>query len=244
MKPSIKYSLTTICFAAVLAFSQSCSKAGTNEVGKQEMAASNNPAAQNLLWITDEKEVQGNKDTNGWSCVLRISNKLRTTNQKPPVCSVLIENITTNNLYCWWGGYGERYSKIELLNSRGDPVERTDKGKQIGTLASDAKIQEIVKDEFKAWINGKARTPGFVSIRPGRSGGIGFFIPDLFELKQSGEYTLKVQTCLIQNAGGEEYNPKLNIIWVPEVTANIQIRPKDVPHENSSVSTQTNAFVK
>jgi len=244
MKPSIKYSLTTICFAVGFTFYQSFSQTGTGEIGKQVQLISDNLVTQNLLRTTDEKEVQGGKDTNGWSCVLRISNRPWASNQKPPVCSVLIENITTNTLYCWGGKYGEIYSKIELFNSKGDPVERTDEGKQIGTWASHAKIQEMVKDEFKAWVSGKVRTPGFSSIRPGRNCGIGFCIRDLFALTKSGEYTLKVQACMIQNVGGEEYNPELKITWVPELTAKVQIRPEDIPPESLLPAGQTNSLAK
>jgi hypothetical protein len=217
--------LTAAVLAASFVVSQSCSKGETNEAGQLTTIVTNNPATRESAWGTDEKFIQGDRDTNGWGCVLRISNHPWLSDQHPPVCQLLVQNISTNTLSCWGGSYGPTYSRIELLDSLGEPVERTAEGKQIGTRTNSAQIGEMVTNRFKEWVSGRARTPGFISIRPGGNGGIGFSIPHLFQIKQPGAYTLKATVCLIQRVGGEEYNPQLKITWLPEITAKLQIRP-------------------
>ncbi len=236
----IKSRLVAAALATAFISSQSCSKGGTNEVGKLTMTATNSPAAKQPVWLADEKNVQGDKDTNGWACVLRISNQPWLSSQLPPVCSIIVPNISTNRLYCWGGLYGHTYSHIELVDAKGEPVEKTADGQQIGTRTNSAQIREMVKNRFKQWVHGRARTPGFIPVRPGQSGGIGFSIPYLFDIKQPGEYTLKAQVCLIQRVGGEEYDPEVTITWVPPVVAKFQIRPEVIPVRDSSLA-QTNA---
>ena len=228
----------------VLIFSQSCSKAGTNQTDSQTITTTKIPATSQLIWLADENSFQGDKDANGWACILQISNRPWLSDQHPPMCVVSINNISTNILYCWAGLYGEKYSKINLLNSNNVPVEKTEAGKQIGVWSDYVQIKEMVRNRFQELNRGRARTDGFVPLRPGKSAGIAFSMPDLFVLKYSGEYTLKVQTCLIQRVGGENYDPQLRITWLPEVTTKIQIQPRDVHQNNMTPSRQTNSSSK
>jgi hypothetical protein len=180
-------------------------------------------------WVAEEKEVQAKKDTNGLSCVFYISNRPLNSGQTPPVCILHIKNMTTNILKCWGGFYGETYSKIELLNTNGDLIKKTTEGKGIGTRVDDVKIREMIDERYKNYVEGHSRTPGYIIARPGENaGGIMFSIPQLFEIKTAGEYTLKIQTCLIQSIGGENYNPNLKITWFPELVVPIQIHPEGV----------------
>ena len=242
MNNTIKSRLMVTTLMAVLIFSQSCSKAETNKTDGQTIITTKNLATNQLIWLADEKSFQGDKDTNGWACELRISNRPWLSNQNPPMCGVSINNVSTNLLHCWAGLFGSTYSRIELLDSKGEPVEKTPEGKQIGTWTDAKQIQEMVKNRFQELNRGRARTDGFVPLRPGRSVGIAFSMPDLFVLKESGEYTLKVQTCLIQRVGGEEYDPQLKITWLPEVTTGIQIRSLDIPPVKLPPNAQTNSL--
>jgi hypothetical protein len=235
IRPSFMASL----LVTVLVFGQWCGKGGTNEVGKPTINPGNSPAAKQPNWVVDKKQVQGDKDTNGWSCVLWIDNIPEGYSLRPPTCKVSINNISTNVLRLWVGSSIETYSNFELLNSKGEQVRKTIKGKQIGTKTDDGQIKEMVKARFKKWVDHRARTPGYIPIRPGQDWHTSISIPDLYEIEQPGEYTLKAQMCMIQRVGGEEYNPELRITWLPRITAKIQIRsggvaPSRLPHNGPS----------
>jgi hypothetical protein len=207
----------------------------TNDVAKlppRSLPSSPNVASKfQTSWTMDEIQVEGDKDTNGWFCSLAIRNTAILSSQVPPVCNVSIANISSNMLQCWSGLYGQTYSKIELLDANGLPVEKTAIGMDIGTRASDEKIREMVKVRFQEWVNGRARTPGFIPVRPGQSSELQFSLPQLFHITEEGRYTLNVQTCLIQRIGGEEYDPVLEITWLPKVTAVLQTHLSNAPLE-------------
>lgn len=230
MNQMIKSILMAATLAAALVLNQSCSRGATNDANKQTIPPAESPRTELPLWLLDEANVQADKDTNGWCGVLYFSNQPWHSGERPPMCGTSIKNITTNTLSCWIGFYGETYSRIELLDSRGQPVEKTTMGKQIGTRASTAQIREMVKTRFQQTNRGRARTDGFIRLPPGRTCGIAFSIPDLFHIQQPGQYMMKVQTCLIQRIGGEEYDPELKIIWLPPATAKFQLREKEVNH--------------
>ena len=213
-----------ICVVATLCWSRGNSE--TNNTPKSVPLSESYNLSPDLKthWKVEEKQFQGDKDTNGWSCILAIHNMPALSSQVPPICSVKIQNISSNILECWRGLFGETYSKIELLNSNGLPVEKTAAGKEIGTRLDDEKIKEMVKIRFKQWAAGRARTPGFVHIHPGQSCEIVFSLPELFQLSEEGQYTLKIKTGMIQKIGGEDYDPDLKTVWIPEVTTIFQMR--------------------
>lgn len=235
----MKCSMILLLIAAAIC-SSSFGNSETNNPTKLLPSSYNGLTAKtpaHILRVLDEKQVQGDKDTNGWSCVLRLSNSAGWTSlQPPPVCDVIISNISANTIRCWGGVDGIKYSRIALLNSNAVPVEKTLAGKAIGTWADNKNIKEMVKARFKLWIDGRARTPGYIRVRPGQSCGIGISLPQLFELKQSGEYTLKVQTCLIEKVGGEEYEPDLRIRWLPEVVTELDIQSSNHASQGESFS--------
>jgi hypothetical protein len=202
------------------------SQGGTNDFSQDPSAGSNASQTNEWVCVAQQLSWQGDKDTNGWSSLLYISNDPWHSDERPPMCGVSIKNITTNRLSCWIGFYGETYSRIELLDSTSRPVEKTAEGKQIGTRTNTAQIREMVKARFQQANRGRARTDGFIRLPPGRTCGIAFSIPDLFVIRQPGEYTLTAQVCLIQRVGGEKYDPELRITWSPPVTAKFQLRPK------------------
>ena len=229
MNHNINKSFLAVLIAMALLFGPWHSNGGTNEAGKQTITGAGNAAIKRPNWAVVEGQFEGAKDTNGWSCMLQISNQPWLSDQCPPVCQLSAQNITTNTLTFFWGGvYGCAYSRIELLDSKGQRVGCTAKGQQIATRTSEAQIREMVRNCFKEWVHERARTDSFIRVRPGRSVGIGFSVPELFEISQPGEYTLKAELCLIQRVGGEDYDPQLKITRLPEVTAKLQIRSGNI----------------
>ncbi|MGH7988845.1 MAG: hypothetical protein ACREDS_01435, partial [Limisphaerales bacterium] len=156
--------------------------------------------------------------------------------QQHPVCIVSINDKSTNTFICWMA-YPSSYLKIDLLDSAGKPVERTEEGKQYKMLLKQRQLEELIKKRDEKHRSGLTRTDGFTLVTPKFDERFfSFGIPELFELKQPGEYTLKVQVRLIrrERVGWDSSNPKLQITWLPEVTAKIQIRSEDVSRTNSA----------
>ncbi len=218
---------------AICAIGEYRSQAGTNDLRQDASVGTNASETNDWVCVAPQLSWHGDKDTNGWSSLLYISNDPWHSGERPPMCGVSIKNTTTNRLSCWIGFYGETYSRIELFDSKGEAVAKTIKGSQINTRTSITQIKEMLRTRYNRYSSGRSRTPGFVPIRPGQTCGIAFSILDLFEVKQPGEYTLKAQTCLIQRVGGELYDPELRITWPPPVTAKFQLREKVVPAADS-----------
>jgi hypothetical protein len=170
-----------------------------------------------------EGQMEGAKDTNGWSCILTVGNIPPYSTETPLACKIFITNILSTNIMCWAGIYGPTYSRIQLFDSNGAQVRKTEMGKGIWNRSNDQEIKEMVKERFQSWVRGQSRTDGFIPVGPGQTACIDFSIPDFFELKQPGEYTLKVRTCLILRIGGEKGDPDLKIIRLPEVVAPVRI---------------------
>ena len=215
----IKSTLLVATLAAAFVLNQACSRGGTNDPSQNPSGSPTPSETNEWVCVAQQLSWQGDKDTSGWSSLLYISNDPWHSDERPPMCGVSIKNITTNRLSCWIGFFGETYSRIELLDSTGRPVEKTAEGKQIGTRTNTAQIKEMLKARFQQTNRGRARTDGFIRLPPGRTCGIAFSIPDLFVIRQPGEYTLKAEVCLIQRVGGEKYDPELRITWPPPVAA-------------------------
>jgi len=175
--------------------------------------------------LTNRVEV----NTNGILCILKIDNKSTWSSQSPPICKVSISHNLPYALRCWSGIYFEKYTKIELLDSIGVPVNKTDAGKQIGKLTNKKQILQMIHARYIEWLSGKVRVPGFVSIKPGQSLDKEFSIPNLFRISKPGLYTLIVQTCLIKHTEGDANDPKIELIWLPEVRMNFNLELKSQP---------------
>jgi hypothetical protein len=224
-------------------FMQRPCRSETHEIANQTGVITNNPIVTKSVWFADEKHYQGDTDTNGLSCVLWISNAPVYSGQESPVCKILVNNTSTNILTCW-AMYPNINTKIELLNSKGQPVEKKEAGKQYGTITNYEQLKKMVENRRVEWSSGRARTDGFIRILPGQDWGTVFSISELFELKEPGEYTLKARVCLIQRLAWEDRQPVLKFTRLPEVTAKIQLRPEDVTPENLLPSGQTNSPAK
>jgi hypothetical protein len=230
----IKTSLTGMVLGAIIVFSQTSSNGQTNETSQTVILTANNSATNKQVWVTDEKYYRGDADTNGFTCVLWVGNHTPYAGQQHPICIVSVNSKSTNTFICW-KAYPSSYLKIDLLDSSGKPVEKTEKGKQYGTLPDQKQLAELIKKQDEEHRSGLTRTDGFNLITPKYDERFtSFGLPELFELKQPGEYTLKVQIRLIrrERVGWDSSNPKLKITWLPEVIAKIQIRSEDVQKAN------------
>ena len=173
-------------------------QAETNGFGRQTLSATNK-----LAWFTDEKRCEGEFDTNRLACVLWIVNHPSNESQQPPVCAISVNNKSTNVFNCW-KTIPASYLKIDLLDAKGAPVKRTVRGSEFGTPPDEKGIQELVIKRHEAWRSGQTRNEGFSRITPTYSEQFAILsIPELFDLTQPGEYSLKIQMRLIQRVGGK-----------------------------------------
>jgi hypothetical protein len=226
MNHLIKICLMAAMLAVIFIFSQSYSKGGTNKIGNQVIAAINTPTTNRLSWLVNLSTQEGVTNADGLSCNLRIEN-----NQGIPFCTVYINNKSTNIFLKCWVVYQDSYLKIDLLDSEGRPVEKTEAGKLCGNLPSQQQLRELALKRNQEHSLGRFRTDGFRPILAMANNQIStsFDLSDLFELKQAGKYTLQMQMPLIQNPNVFDTNSDFKITWLPEVTAKIQIRSGDIP---------------
>jgi len=236
----IKRCLTALVFVAVAIFSQACSK---GEPAAENSAASNtasNSTSPKIIWTTDEKMYHGESDTNGLAVVLQIFDWSHYGGSPSFTCSVCIVNRSTN-LFDWcWKGNKTNLMKIELLNSAGKPVEKTAEGLKYGNFLTEQQYEAFFKSGKRpAFLRGYA----FIPHHTGTGYELdSFSIPELFNITESGEYTLRVQVRMGQMEFPEKKLKRL--IMPPEVTAKIQIRANYIPSTNSVSSSETRALPK
>jgi hypothetical protein len=165
-------------------------------------------------------------ETNGLSCTVAIS-PYADHGFRPPFCYVHGLNEFTN----WVRGLKmppTNLFEIELSDPQGRPVEKTAEGKMFGLPLTQKQIEDWCnKMARRGWRDGlfylsKNTSPPGVTIS-------GFSIPQAFQIRNPGEYTLQLRMRLIQlrmDASGHRYFP---VGWLPEVVAKVQIRPEDIP---------------
>ena len=144
---------------------------------------------------------------------------------KSPVCFVELSNNRignfarnqTNQDY-FLNMPRENLFAIELLDASGKPVGKTDSGSQFGLPLTDKQVTD--------WYNksishaNPRRSATLIAILPHEALPVGFFsIPEMFDIKEAGEYTLHVRMRLIMN---------MQFVWLPEATSKVQIRPEDI----------------
>ena len=184
------------------------------------------------------------KATNGLVCAVNFDRPYG--NKKSPLFNVAVINATTNFIHAFLKVPLEASANIELLDPKGKPVAKTEAGKQINPW-SDQQITD--------WFNDLLEKRSHFQAKSGSITGTFFplldfqvrgevSLPHLFQLKQAGEYTLhlkmKVAFTRLNTAGKIE----MNIFWLPEVVAKVQIRPEDIPLENRPATSQTNSPAK
>lgn len=208
-------------FVAIATFNCASAKGLTNELN------STDTSTNKLVWYAEKPTYQGKIDTNGLTVRLAIDNN--NINE----CSISISNQSSNKFYgwCYPNHYPATWLKVELLDSNGQLVERTEAGKEYGKPINMAVLHETIRKRFREWVSGRARTTGFWPIVPSEGWYplTDFNLSELFKLKQAGKYTLNIQVPMIQRVGHDEANPQLKTVWIPEITVKIQIRADDAP---------------
>lgn len=154
---------------------------------------------------------------------------------QPPICCVFAGNRTTNAVLFLQMPPTNLFS-IELLDSHGKPVGKTREGKMYGL--------SLTQKYIANWRNKQNLRPAgmWYLISPNDTNAhctVGFFsLRSAFRIEQPGEYTLHLRLRLIEarsDSSGQLYFP---MVWLPEVTAKVQIRPEDIPKTNPVPSGQ------
>src|ERR1035441_2509839 len=87
MNHNINKSSLAVPIAMALLFGPWHSNGGTNGASKQTITGAGNAAIKRPNWAGVEGQFEGAKDTNGWSCMLQISNQSWLSDQCPPARS-------------------------------------------------------------------------------------------------------------------------------------------------------------
>jgi hypothetical protein len=201
-------------------------------------------------------------DTNGLSYEVLIYSNSSDVPYLPP----MLNHIKPQAPVCWVDGWGNYTNTIEwkfflwmpptnicrvaLFDSKGQAIEKTDEGKMFGLSPTQEQI--AVWDRAAGKKHGGAFSDWHLVFVPSHPGGptiptagpIVFSLQPLFRVKEPGEYTLHLRLGLIQtkeDSSGQVYFP---MVWMPEVTAKVQIRLEDIAPENLSPTGQTNSPTK
>jgi hypothetical protein len=172
--------------------------------------------------------------TNGVGCLISVkdvpfeydSNTKPPKVLAPPVCWASVFNHSTDYIGCL-NMPATNLCKITLLDKQGHQVQKTKLGEAYGGTLS--------QEEIEAWHHHWDYPHRRMLIRLLPNGirkftdtptGICFFgIKEAFEIKDAGEYELRVQVRLVQIA--KDGSGKLHYLaaWLPEVTAKVDIQP-------------------
>jgi len=186
----------------------------------------NTTSPNSRFWLVNEDSIEGPSATNSIFSELKIQN-----GDRGPSVAIFVGNKSTNVFRDCWCLYKVSYLKIELTDSKGLPIGKTMLGNEIGGVVSPQEFKSIVSNRFSMWLSGKSRTDGFRPLisNQAQQYGFSFAIVDLFEIKKTDEYTLRIQIPFIQRVD-EKF--KTMWLWLPEIVAKIQIRSDSVSPNN------------
>ncbi len=178
-----------------------------------------------------DRTIQGDEfyasgaEIDGMACALNLP-QLRQSQVQPPICDVYALNKTTNVVSDCQLPSLENILGIELFDSKGWPVRKSDYGSRFGDFMTRKEIEKWHNDYYVR--NHHSKGGGFYVPPPHAYVGR-FSIGQAFKLKEAGEYTLRVRLALIQRKSGAlGAKATLTIIWLPEVSAKVQIRAADL----------------
>lgn len=200
----------------------------------------NNPtvSTNKIVWVAtnDERLVRhGNSDTNGLNCALTIGNYQGGIGLATPTCIVDVYSTTTNRHDACWRHYPKNYLEIDLLDSSGNPVSRTTVGKGYEHFIDQKQVQAAFLKAYDR--SHRSTVQGFGSVSPMSVGQFATIsLPELFDLKEPGEYTLKVRMRLLEIDLAKRREGKFTITPLPEVVAKIQIQKLDQPTRDGAGS--------
>jgi hypothetical protein len=240
LKGTLKSCLTLAILMAIVVFIQACGRGQTN-TASPPIKDSNKPTR----FTVNETIQLGELGTNGLKCILTIGNDTDSAGRQPPLCYAGVMVTVTNDFRnpCW-RAHDTNYLEIELFDSSGKPVERTAKGENYRHFPSEQQVEQLFKENYNKSRRRTVQGFGSAGTSPGSYGFTVFGIPDLFQLKESGEYTLKVKMRLIVIDLAMPLGEKLYAIPLPEVSAKIQIRTEGFAPTNLQPNVQTNSPIK
>lgn len=204
------------------------SQGQTSQIANQKAARTNN-----LTWSANLTVSESSTNPIGLSSNLRVENY-----QGNLQCTIDINNKATNTLLKCWNIYQVNLLKVDLLDSGGKPVKKTELGMQCGKILGQQEWEVMAQKRRIEWSSGRARTSGFGPLVAAKDHQYGtrFYISDLFILERAGQYTLHVQMPLIYLDGN-----KFKTSWLPEVTSKIQLRSGVIFQTNPPATSQTNS---
>ena len=163
-----------------------------------------------------------------------------------PFFYVNVINTTTNFIHGFLETPFEASADIELVDSKGSFIPKTDNGK-IFNAWSDQQIKD--------WFDNIRRERSKLRVKSGSITDILFpllykqvtgeiSLPRMFQLKEAGEYQLHMhmEVALTQLNAAKQI--ELVIFWLPEVVAKVQIRPEDIPLPDMRSNAKTNSLTK
>lgn len=230
------HDLLAIMLAALAGSHVFATAAETNANNAQSPA--NNTASTRVAWPS-VGNYEGGISTNGLFCRLEIGSGPDGSNRKLPLCRVWVANTSINSFLKCWKACPTNYLSIELFDSGGKPVEKSAAGRHYGASPNVKQLMELRKTLTSAKLSGRGgpRTI-YVQIPPSSPGWefASFSIAELFELKQAGEYSMRVQMRLIREPSKDQFT----FTPLPEVIAKIQIRAADIVGRHAPLG-QTNS---
>jgi hypothetical protein len=177
-------------------------------------------------------------ETNGIVCAIDFAPSSR---KGSPIFYVNLINETTNFIRGLLRIPFDGHANIELLDPKGKPAPKTDAGKKVGAWTD---------QQIKDWFENHREKP-FAEKKPKGIADIlfplwpatisnGINLAQMFQLKQAGDYTLHFQMRVAQTKLNTSGEIELNIFWLPEVIAKVQVRPEDIPPENVQTNSPAN----
>jgi hypothetical protein len=178
-------------------------------------------------------------ETNGMVCAISFAPSFE---KESPVFYVNFINTTTNFARGFLQIPIQNRASIKLFDSHGSIVAKTKEGEKFG-IWTDSQMQDWFDSNRE-----KPAPPGYTGSKSERDRkGISIFLfpseytqvtdglslPQLFQIKTTGEYTFHFQMKVAQTKVDEAKNITLNLFWLPEVIAKVQIRPENIGQTNS-----------
>lgn len=232
--------LFSLCIGACL-ITRAVDQQTNSKDGTVAVASAKNTGARINRLIDPEFQEQLDSwakgtETNGLLCAVSLS-RVRFPAQPLPVVYINVVNFRTN-LVLAMKLPREALFKIKMFDANGKAVERTSEGKEFVDW-TDKQCMDWFKEQCR--IRWSGRWFG-VTPAPGYYAQVGVIsLPELFELKEPGEYTVHVSLPVIetkQNASKKIYS---ETTWLPEAVAKVKILPEDVKAAAEFWNSKTNA---
>jgi hypothetical protein len=177
-------------------------------------------------------------ETNGICCAISFDRPSESGASRL-VCYVHLVNGSTSFLYGGLSASPDMLFEVELFDSKDNSIAKTHIGEKYGQSVT----QQQLIDWYKTNVN--RHGAGTFLVPPFLTGDINqFIVTQVFQIQKAGEYTLHLRMRLIQRQQDSSEKLNFSIIWLPEVVAQIEIRPEDIPPPDLQSNIQTNSAAK